>query len=88
MRYNTIAISLFFLWALVYLIMHIQNVVERVNIVMATTKSRTSSFSRNLTAVPSSTNPGLKYGPNGTIFMSSGIPDLDSNSLHLLLSWN
>ncbi|XP_062156186.1 elongator complex protein 4 isoform X1 [Alnus glutinosa] len=57
--------------------MHIQNVVERVSIVMATTKSRTSSFSRNLTAVPSSTNPGLKYGPNGTIFMSSGIPDLD-----------
>jgi hypothetical protein len=69
--------------------MHIQNVVGRVNVVMATTKSRTSSFYRNLAAVPSSTNPGLKYGPNGTIFISSGIPDLDSYSLHLLLlSWN
>lgn len=44
---------------------------------MATTKSRMSSFSRNLTAVPSSTTPGLKHGPNGTIFVSSGIPDLD-----------
>nr|POE76883.1 isoform 2 of elongator complex protein 4 [Quercus suber] len=46
------------------------------NIVMATSKPRTSSFSRNLATVPSST-PGLKYGPNGTIFISSGIPDLD-----------
>nr|POE57386.1 elongator complex protein 4 [Quercus suber] len=46
------------------------------NIVMATSKPRTSSFSHNLATVPSST-PGLKYGPNGTIFISSGIPDLD-----------
>ncbi|KAG2696115.1 hypothetical protein I3760_07G043800 [Carya illinoinensis] len=44
---------------------------------MATSKSRTSSFSRNLTAVPLSNMPGLKYGPNGTVFISSGIPDLD-----------
>ncbi|KAG6647023.1 hypothetical protein CIPAW_07G049700 [Carya illinoinensis] len=43
----------------------------------ATSKSRTSSFSRNLTAVPMSNMPGLKYGPNGTVFISSGIPDLD-----------
>ncbi|KAM3708983.1 hypothetical protein ACJW31_02G138500 [Castanea mollissima] len=43
---------------------------------MATSKPWTSSFSRNLATVPSST-PGLKYGPNGTIFISSGIPDLD-----------
>ena len=61
-------------------------VVERVNNnkAMATSKPRTSSFSRNLTAVPSSSTPGLKYGPNGTIFISSGIPDIDSNSLHYI----
>jgi hypothetical protein len=61
-------------------------VVERVNnnMAMATSKPRTSSFSRNLTAVPSPSTPGLKYGPNGTIFISSGIPDLDSNSLHYI----
>nr|POF10191.1 isoform 2 of elongator complex protein 4 [Quercus suber] len=46
------------------------------NIVMATSKPRTSNFSRNLATVPSSTS-GLKYGPNSTIFISSGIPDLD-----------
>ncbi|KAG6702630.1 hypothetical protein I3842_07G045200 [Carya illinoinensis] len=44
---------------------------------MATSKSRTSSFSCNLTAVPLSNMPGLKYGANGTVFISSGIPDLD-----------
>ncbi|XWS65853.1 hypothetical protein CRYUN_Cryun05aG0149600 [Craigia yunnanensis] len=44
---------------------------------MAAAKTRTSSFSRNLsTAVPSQ-GPGLKCGPNGTVFLSSGIPDLD-----------
>jgi len=26
-----------------------------------------------------SQNPGLKHGPNGTMLISSGIPDLDSN---------
>ncbi|GJX70080.1 elongator complex protein 4 isoform X1, partial [Tanacetum coccineum] len=45
----------------------------------ATTKVRTSSFSRNFSAPPASSVPGLKYGPNGTIFLSSGIPDLDSH---------
>lgn len=67
--------------------MNNQIIVEPVNnnIVMATSKPRTSSFSRNLATVTSST-PGLKYGPNGTIFISSGIPDLDSKSLHLPLS--
>lgn len=44
---------------------------------MAAPKTRTSSFSRNYTAVPSSLAPGLKNGPNGTVFVSSGIPDLD-----------
>ncbi|KAF3439175.1 hypothetical protein FNV43_RR17450 [Rhamnella rubrinervis] len=43
---------------------------------MAATKSRTSSFSRNFSALSSQT-PGLKHGPNGTTFISSGIPDLD-----------
>ncbi|KAK7386155.1 hypothetical protein VNO78_26178 [Psophocarpus tetragonolobus] len=43
---------------------------------MAATKTRVSSFSRNLSTVTSQ-NPGLKHGPNGTIFISSGIPDLD-----------
>ncbi|KAK9285604.1 hypothetical protein L1049_024799 [Liquidambar formosana] len=44
---------------------------------MAATKTQTSSFSRISSAVPSSRTPGLKYGPNGTIFISSGIADLD-----------
>nr|KAJ0214402.1 hypothetical protein LSAT_V11C400183610 [Lactuca sativa] len=48
-------------------------------IFMATSKVRTSSFSKNFSAAPTSSVPGLKYGPNGTIFLSSGIPDLDSN---------
>lgn len=45
---------------------------------MAATKTRTSSFSRNFSAGPSSLTSGLKNGPNGTVFVSSGIPDLDS----------
>lgn len=44
---------------------------------MAANKGRTSSFSRNFSAAPTSSIPGLKYGPNGTIFLSSGVPDLD-----------
>ncbi|XP_028794159.1 elongator complex protein 4 [Neltuma alba] len=44
---------------------------------MSTTKTRVSSFSRNVPNVTSSQNPGLKHGPNGTTFMSSGISDLD-----------
>ncbi|GAV85602.1 PAXNEB domain-containing protein [Cephalotus follicularis] len=44
---------------------------------MARTNPRTSSFSRNLSSAPSSQSPGLKCGPNGTVVVSSGIPDLD-----------
>ncbi|KAK2979137.1 hypothetical protein RJ640_029295 [Escallonia rubra] len=44
---------------------------------MAAMKTRTSSFSRNISGAPTSPIPGLKYGPNGTIFVSSGISDLD-----------
>ncbi|KAI9157596.1 hypothetical protein LWI28_024901 [Acer negundo] len=44
---------------------------------MATIKPRLSSFSRNISVVPSPQTPGLKCGPNGTTFVSSGIPDLD-----------
>ncbi|KAK9110772.1 hypothetical protein Sjap_018832 [Stephania japonica] len=45
---------------------------------MATAKSRASSFSRNLTSTGAvSYIPGIKHGPNGTTFLSSGIPDLD-----------
>ncbi|XP_061337069.1 elongator complex protein 4-like [Gastrolobium bilobum] len=43
---------------------------------MAATRTQVSSFSRNLSA-ETSHNPGLKHGPNGTMFISSGIPDLD-----------
>ncbi|CAJ1948972.1 unnamed protein product [Sphenostylis stenocarpa] len=43
---------------------------------MAATRARVSSFSRNVSTVTSQ-NPGLKHGPNGTMFISSGIPDLD-----------
>ncbi|KAJ8443581.1 hypothetical protein Cgig2_019563 [Carnegiea gigantea] len=42
-----------------------------------TTRPRTSSFSRNPLAGPTSQVPGLKPGPNGSVFISSGIPDLD-----------
>lgn len=48
---------------------------------MAATKTRTSSFSRNFSGASSPQIPGLKHGPNGTMFVSSGIPDLDSNLL-------
>ncbi|XP_008223887.1 PREDICTED: elongator complex protein 4 isoform X1 [Prunus mume] len=44
---------------------------------MSATKTRTSSFSRNFASANSSQIPGLKHGPNGTVFISSGIPDLD-----------
>ncbi|XP_052196754.1 elongator complex protein 4 [Diospyros lotus] len=44
---------------------------------MSASKIRSSSFSRNFSAVPTSQIPGLKSGPNGAIFISSGIPDLD-----------
>ncbi|XP_050388083.1 elongator complex protein 4-like [Argentina anserina] len=43
---------------------------------MAATKTRTSSFSRNFSGASSPQIPGLKHGPNGTMFVSSGIPDL------------
>uniref|UniRef100_A0AB38Z7G3 Elongator complex protein 4 n=1 Tax=Paeonia suffruticosa TaxID=45171 RepID=A0AB38Z7G3_PAESU len=44
---------------------------------MAATKSQKSSFSRISSHLNSSRTPELKCGPNGTIFVSSGIPDLD-----------
>lgn len=37
-----------------------------------------SSFSRNISVVSSPQIPGLKCGPNGTNFISTGIRDLDS----------
>ncbi|KAG7026878.1 Elongator complex protein 4, partial [Cucurbita argyrosperma subsp. argyrosperma] len=52
----------------------------------ATTKPRTSSFSRNLSSAHSSQTPGLKHGPNGTTFISSGIPDLDSTFCIIFIS--
>ncbi|GAA0170161.1 hypothetical protein LIER_24483 [Lithospermum erythrorhizon] len=44
---------------------------------MASSKARTSSFSRNLSSASTPQIPGLKHGPNGTMFLSSGIEDLD-----------
>ncbi|GAB4830089.1 Elongator subunit elp4 [Ancistrocladus abbreviatus] len=44
---------------------------------MSTVKIRPSSFSRNPLVGSASQNPGLKPGPNGSVFISSGIPDLD-----------
>ncbi|KAE8659910.1 Elongator complex protein 4 isoform 2 [Hibiscus syriacus] len=44
---------------------------------MATTKIRRSSFSRNLSTTAPSLGPGLMCGPNGTVFLSSGMHDLD-----------
>ncbi|WRX11804.1 Elongator complex protein 4 - like 1 [Theobroma cacao] len=44
---------------------------------MAAAKTRTSSFFRSLSAAAPSQGPGLKCRPNGTVFLSSGIPDLD-----------
>lgn len=48
-----------------------------VTLAMAATKTRISSFSRNISAVSAPQLPGIKCGPNGTFFVSSGIPDLD-----------
>lgn len=50
-------------------------------IYMAGNKPRAGSFSRNFTAASNTISqiPGLKHGPNGTMFLSSGILDLDSN---------
>ncbi|XP_057989721.1 elongator complex protein 4 isoform X1 [Hevea brasiliensis] len=53
---------------------------ERVSLVdalMSATKGRTSSFTRNVLSASSSQTPGIKCGPNGTFFVSSGISDLD-----------
>ncbi|XP_065872916.1 elongator complex protein 4 [Euphorbia lathyris] len=44
---------------------------------MAATKPRASSFTRNISSVASPQTPGIKCGPNGTFFISSGISDLD-----------
>ncbi|KAI9094512.1 hypothetical protein K1719_026632 [Acacia pycnantha] len=44
---------------------------------MSASKTQVSSFSPNVPNVTSPQNPGLKRGPNGTTFVSSGIPDLD-----------
>lgn len=57
-----------------------------VTLAMAATKTRISSFSRNISAVSAPQLPGIKCGPNGTFFVSSGIPDLDSNLSTLLFS--
>lgn len=57
-------------------------IVEDIVSSMAATKTRSSSFSRNISVASTPQIPGLKCGPNGTIFVSSGIPDLDSNSPH------
>ncbi|XWS56717.1 hypothetical protein CRYUN_Cryun09bG0109400 [Craigia yunnanensis] len=48
---------------------------------MAAVKTRTSSFSQKLSTADPTQGPGLKCWPNGTVFLSSGIPDLDSNGL-------
>lgn len=45
---------------------------------MAAPNVRSSSFSRNISVVSSPQIPGLKCGPNGTAFISTGIRDLDS----------
>lgn len=47
---------------------------------MASSRPRGSSFSRNISSAATSQIPGVKLGPNGTSFLSSGIPDLDRNS--------
>ncbi|BFG35649.1 hypothetical protein CerSpe_219230 [Prunus speciosa] len=44
---------------------------------MSATKIRTSCFSPNFVAANSPQILGLKHGPNGTMFISSGILDLD-----------
>lgn len=50
---------------------------ESIEVAMAAANPRMSSFSRNQSAATSSQYSGLKHGPNGTSFVSSGIPDLD-----------
>ncbi|KAL6559113.1 hypothetical protein OROHE_006482 [Orobanche hederae] len=46
---------------------------------MAANRPRAGSFSRNLSASSTTASqiPGLKHGPNGTMYLSSGISDLD-----------
>ncbi|KAH6768864.1 ubiquitin conjugating enzyme 4 [Perilla frutescens var. frutescens] len=48
---------------------------------MTANKPRAASFSKNIAAAssPVSSIPGLTHGPNGTIFISSGISDLDNS---------
>ncbi|KAF7145364.1 hypothetical protein RHSIM_Rhsim04G0113300 [Rhododendron simsii] len=55
----------------------VSGIVEDIVSSMAATKTRSSSFSRNISVASTPQIPGLKCGPNGTIFVSSGIPDLD-----------
>ena len=52
---------------------------------MAAPNVRSSSFSRNISVVSSPQIPGLKCGPNGTTFISTGIRDLDSEIPSYLL---
>ncbi|ONI02566.1 hypothetical protein PRUPE_6G206700 [Prunus persica] len=52
---------------------------------MSATKIRTSCFSPNFVAANSPQFPGLMRGPNGTMFISSGILELDSNLLSLIV---
>lgn len=47
---------------------------------MASSRPRGGSFSRNISSAATAQIPGVKLGPNGTSFLSSGIPDLDRNS--------
>ncbi|KAJ8899661.1 hypothetical protein K2173_019357 [Erythroxylum novogranatense] len=44
---------------------------------MVENKAQESSFSRNFSNVSALETPGIKYGPNGTFYVSSGISDLD-----------
>ncbi|CAL9001931.1 unnamed protein product [Prunus brigantina] len=50
---------------------------------MSATKIRTSCFSPNFAAANSPQIPGLKCGSNGTMFISSGILDLDNKDKEL-----
>ncbi|KAI3832668.1 hypothetical protein MKW98_002214 [Papaver atlanticum] len=54
---------------------------------MAATRGRTNSFSQNQSTSPLSQIPGIKPGPNGVTYVSSGIPDLDTPH-HILLLRN
>lgn len=69
---------------IIYFLFLTVEVVENTAAAMAATRTRTSSFSRNTSVAASPQAPGLKNGPSGTIFLSSGIPDLDSNPPSLL----